>query len=129
MFESTELGNTSEVPGKSVSTNCLPPQQGRAAHRSRTSSVSTTSKDSQRHLPHDELNNTIAEIIAELYQERARVDRVIASLAQLAEDASSSSMPAPRRGRKFMTAEERQTVSARMREYWARRKLHASGSG
>jgi hypothetical protein len=60
--------------------------------------------------------------IAELYQEKAKLDRVIASLEQLTEEPSLVSVAMHRRGRKFMSPQERRTVSERMRRYWAMRK-------
>ena len=57
---------------------------------------------------------------------RAEVDklnRVISSLEKLVSDpASSLDLPAKRRGRKSMGAEERQQVSVRMKRYWAKRR-------
>jgi hypothetical protein len=60
--------------------------------------------------------------IAELYEEKTRLDRVIASLEQLGETPFAVSFATPRRGRKFMSPEERREVSERMRRYWAGRK-------
>jgi hypothetical protein len=60
--------------------------------------------------------------ITELQQERARLDRVIASLEQLAETGSSDIVALHRRGRRFMSQQERLIVSERMRRYWAGRK-------
>jgi len=60
--------------------------------------------------------------IAELYQEKARLEKVIASLEQLGTDPSPVPIGTPRRGRKFMSPEERREVSERMRKYWAQRK-------
>ena len=66
--------------------------------------------------------------IQDLYVEKEKLERVIASLEELQRAASTvpvllASKPAKRRGRKSMTSEERQEVSARMRKYWeARRK-------
>lgn len=66
--------------------------------------------------------------IRQLYEERERLDRVIASLEELRQAAEGSIAPdrpepAPkRRGRKAMSAEERREVSARMKEYWANRR-------
>jgi hypothetical protein len=62
-----------------------------------------------------------------LYEERERLDRVIALLEQLrnAAPAGAEAAPAPpakRRGRKTMTPEERREVSERMKRYWAKRK-------
>jgi hypothetical protein len=64
----------------------------------------------------------LSKTIAELYEEKARLDRVIASLEQLGVDSFPVSFAAPRRGRKFMSPEERREVSDRMRKYWAERK-------
>ena len=64
----------------------------------------------------------LSKTIAELYEERTRLDRVIASLEQLGESSSPVSISTPRRGRKFMSPEERREVSERMRRYWAGRK-------
>ena len=65
--------------------------------------------------------------IAELYAEKTRLDRVIASLEQLGEDLLPVPITAPRRGRKFMSPQERREVSERMRRYWAGRKAAAEG--
>ncbi|MGO4879755.1 MAG: hypothetical protein ACLP59_02900 [Bryobacteraceae bacterium] len=64
----------------------------------------------------------LSKTIAELYDEKTRLDRVIASLEQLGENPFSIDIAAPRRGRKFMSPEERREVSERMRRYWADRK-------
>jgi len=59
--------------------------------------------------------------IRELYTEKERLDRVIASLEELV----TSGQPLPgepepkRRGRKGMGTEERKQVAERMRRYWA----------
>ena len=59
--------------------------------------------------------------IRELYTEKERLDRVIASLEELV----TSGQPLPgepepkRRGRKGMGTEEREQVAERMRRYWA----------
>jgi len=64
--------------------------------------------------------------IRALYEERARLDRVITSLEELQKEASGAGVdlppPAKRRGRKAMSQEERREVSRRMKEYWAARK-------
>jgi hypothetical protein len=60
--------------------------------------------------------------LSELYEEKAKLDRVIASLEQLAEDSPPMPSIVHRRGRKFMSPQERRTVSERMRKYWAERK-------
>ena len=64
----------------------------------------------------------LSKTIADLYEERSRLDRVIASLEQLAEDPFPLPIATSRRGRKFMSPEERREVSERMRRYWAGRK-------
>jgi len=66
----------------------------------------------------------IFKAIQELQDEKQRLDEVITRLEILANQTS----PHPRRGRKFMTAEERRAVSERMREYWAARKKQAKSS-
>ena len=60
--------------------------------------------------------------IAELYEEKTRLDRVIASLEQLAEEPAVIPVSIHRRGRKFMSPQERRRVSERMRRYWATRR-------
>jgi hypothetical protein len=60
--------------------------------------------------------------IAELYDEKSRLDRVIASLEQLGADPPPVSIAVSRRGRKFMSPQERHEVSERMRRYWAERR-------
>lgn len=64
----------------------------------------------------------LSKTIAELYEERARLDRVIESLQQLGGTSVAVPINASRRGRKFMSPEERREVSERMRRYWAGRK-------
>jgi hypothetical protein len=62
--------------------------------------------------------------IAELYVEKEKLDRVIASLEELLHSKSSQTALGgrSRRGRKSMGAKERQEVSARMKRYWAGRR-------
>jgi hypothetical protein len=62
--------------------------------------------------------------IRQLYEERARLDRVIASLEELQRAAGEDSEgEGPRRrGRKAMSEEERRQVSERMKQYWADRR-------
>jgi len=64
----------------------------------------------------------LSKTIADLYEEKIRLDKAIASLEQLGEDPFMVAMPAQRRGRKFMSPQERLEVSERMRKYWAGRK-------
>ena len=63
--------------------------------------------------------------IQDLYAEKEKLERVIASLEELQRTAGSlPSLPKPvkRRGRKSMNSSERQEVSERMRKYWASRR-------
>ena len=62
----------------------------------------------------------LAKVIADLYKERQKLDHAIALLEEL--HALTPSDPPRRRGRKSMSAEERQLVSERMRKYWASRR-------
>jgi hypothetical protein len=65
--------------------------------------------------------------IRQLYEERARLDRVIASLEELqrAAGGDTEEEPPKRRGRKAMSEEERRQVSERMKQYWADRRKKA----
>lgn len=63
--------------------------------------------------------------IQELYEEKERLERVIASLEELQRTAGvalEQPKPPRRRGRKSMTSAERQEVSERMKQYWADRR-------
>lgn len=63
--------------------------------------------------------------IRQLYEERARLDRVIASLEELEKaggEPKAPPEPPKRRGRKAMSDEERRQVSERMKQYWAARR-------
>ena len=63
--------------------------------------------------------------IQELYAEKEKLERVIASLEELQNSAGELPVvPASgrRRGRKSMSSEEREIVSERMKRYWAARK-------
>ncbi len=58
--------------------------------------------------------------LRELHEEKRRLDRLIARL-------EATSIPS-RRGRKAMSAAEREAVSLRMKEYWAKKRANgASG--
>ncbi len=63
--------------------------------------------------------------IQDLYAEKEKLERVIASLEEL-QRTSGTLPPMPdglsRRGRKSMSAKERQEVSERMKRYWASRR-------
>ena len=64
--------------------------------------------------------------IQDLYAEKEKLERVIASLEDLQLAAGGDIPPSLKsgkpRGRKSMGAEERQEVSARMKKYWASRR-------
>jgi hypothetical protein len=70
--------------------------------------------------------------IQELYAEKEKLERVIASLEEIQGSAGAlSELPRStrRRGRKSMNSEERQVVSERMRKYWASRRPAAVKEG
>ena len=62
--------------------------------------------------------------IQALYEERAKLERVIASLEELQRTTLTVAPKAEkgRRGRKSMPADERAEVSERMKKYWAGRR-------
>ena len=63
--------------------------------------------------------------IQDLYAEKEKLERVIASLEELQRTAGSLPLPptgGKRRGRKSMSAKEREEVSERMKKYWASRR-------
>ena len=63
--------------------------------------------------------------IQDLYAEKEKLERVIASLEELQRTAGNFPVlpkPVKRRGRKSMNPSERQEVSERMRKYWASRR-------
>ncbi|HLI85600.1 MAG TPA: hypothetical protein VKV17_16920 [Bryobacteraceae bacterium] len=63
--------------------------------------------------------------IRELYSEKEKLERVIASLEELQRTAGGAGPRLDgvrRRGRKSMNAKERQEVSERMKKYWASRR-------
>jgi hypothetical protein len=69
--------------------------------------------------------------IQDLYAEKEKLERVIASLEELQRAAGGSVPPAPssgrRHGRRSMNPDERQEVSARMKKYWAARRKSEAG--
>lgn len=72
--------------------------------------------------------------IQELYAEKEKLERVIASLEELQRTAGDTPVimkAVKRRGRKSMGSDERQEVSARMKRYWEarRRKQPEARSG
>ena len=64
--------------------------------------------------------------IQDLYAEKEKLERVIASLEELHRTAADNATLVPgrtrRRGRKSMGAQERLEVSERMKKYWAGRR-------
>jgi hypothetical protein len=64
--------------------------------------------------------------IQDLYAEKEKLQRVIASLVDLQRGGGGDVPLMPkigkRRGRKSMSDEERQTVSVRMKKYWSGRR-------
>ena len=61
----------------------------------------------------------LTKTIEELLREKEKLERVIASLEEL-QGTVTGGVPQPkRRGRRFMSADERREVSARMKKYWA----------
>jgi hypothetical protein len=71
--------------------------------------------------------------IQDLYAEKEKLERVIASLEELQRTAGNTPVlpkGLKRRGRKSMDPKERQDVSERMKRYWAtRRKESRSDAG
>ena len=64
--------------------------------------------------------------IQDLYAEKEKLERVIASLEELQRTATTlPGLPKPgkRRGRKSMSSKERKEVSERMKKYWESRRL------
>lgn len=61
------------------------------------------------------------QMIKDLRGELARVDAAIAQLEKLQRN-DAVLTGTPRRGRKFMSTDERKQVSERMRKYWASRR-------
>ena len=69
-------------------------------------------------------------IIQKLYKEREKLDSVIASLEQVQSTAAARvERVKKRRGRTYMGPEEREIVSQRMKDYWARRRAQRRGDG
>jgi len=64
------------------------------------------------------------ETIQDLYAEKERLERVIASLEALLGigQPAVSKLKGAKRGRKSMSPSEREEVSARMKNYWDRRR-------
>ena len=70
--------------------------------------------------------------IQELYAEKEKLERVIASLEELQRSAGTAPVlpkAVGRRGRKSMGSKERLEVSARMKKYWENRRKSRTGGG
>jgi hypothetical protein len=64
----------------------------------------------------------LLKMIADLRQEKEKIDQVIASLEELQATigfSTNGAAPKGRRGRKSMGAAERQQVSQRMKKFWS----------
>ena len=66
-------------------------------------------------------------VLRQLYAERERIERIIASLKELVDSRAAGAprsqvLVGKRRGRKSMGQKERQEVSKRMKNYWERRR-------
>ena len=70
------------------------------------------------------LSMDLQKAIRELYDEKERIDGVIASLEQYLR-LNGTGVAKGKRGRKSMGPEEREVVSARMRNYWAGRRTES----
>jgi hypothetical protein len=71
--------------------------------------------------------------IQDLYAEKEKLERVIASLEELQRAAEAAPQPkaegGKRRGRKSMGSKERQEVSERMKKYWENRRKKQAKAG
>ena len=68
----------------------------------------------------------LSNAIEKLYAEKESLIRAISALEALQNEAKAgASIARSRRGRKSMNPEERQEVSARMKKYWASRRVSA----
>lgn len=67
--------------------------------------------------------------IKDLYEQKKRLDQVIASLEDLEKAAGvAAKEPARRRGRPGMDEKARREVSERMKRYWAKRRKEAKST-
>jgi hypothetical protein len=64
----------------------------------------------------------INKAIRDLYEEKKRLDRVIASLEEMQRNPAVEAVLSKRRGRKSMDEQARQEVSERMKRYWEMRR-------
>ena len=73
----------------------------------------------------------IIKAIEELRNQKARIEEVIARLEALTLKRGGQEVSIPvkgRRGRKYMDPKEREVVSQRMKDYWAKRRKAAKGA-
>lgn len=70
----------------------------------------------------------LTKAIRELYEEKKRLDEVIARLEAILEGGLPRAGAPRRRGRAGMSPQERLEVSRRMKEYWARRRQGPGGA-
>ena len=73
----------------------------------------------------------IIKAIEELRNQKARIEEVIARLEALTLKRGGQEVSIPvkgRRGRKYMDPQEREIVSQRMKDYWAKRRKAAKGA-
>jgi hypothetical protein len=68
----------------------------------------------------------VLKALRELYLEKSRLDRLIAICESKIKE-QDRRLSRSKRGRKSMSAEERQIVSERMRTYWAKRRTGKGG--
>jgi hypothetical protein len=74
----------------------------------------------------------LLQMIHELRERQKHLARVITALERLQRTHSGAparEKPQPRRGRKFMSDQERREVSERMKKYWSARKARGNGNG
>jgi hypothetical protein len=69
----------------------------------------------------------LIETIGELRGEKDKLERAIAMLEQLRSAGNGGVLQKPGRGRKSVSAEERQEISVRMKKYWERRLSQKKG--
>ena len=73
------------------------------------------------------LTPTLAAVLTQLRAEHSRLTRVIEELEELERrSGSDTSLPPKKRGRKGLSLQERRDVSARMKEYWSRKRGEAN---
>lgn len=71
------------------------------------------------------------EVIRSLYEEKKKLDRLIATLESVSADgeaAVAQTAKPRRRRRRELSAERRQEISERMRKYWAERRGEAGAA-